>query len=93
MRFGWNLCIYSCFQKHHESFKIIVIFAAETTIHKMTTITLRYDEYNQNAVDTIGSLINSGLATVEETVPEGSMTLSQFGALLKNGIRNRYFCA
>lgn len=78
------------FQKHHESFKIIVIFAAKTTIHKMTTITLRYDEYNQNAVDTIGSLINSGLATVEETVPEGSMTLSQFGALLKNGIRKHY---
>ena len=56
----------------------------------MTTITLRYDEYNQTAVDTIGNLINSGLATVEETIPEGSMTVSQFGALLKNGIRKHY---
>ena len=63
---------------------------AETTIRKMTTITLHYDEYNQTAVDPIGNLINSGLATIDETIPEGSMTVSQFGALLKTGIRKHY---
>ena len=56
----------------------------------MTTITLRYDESNQAVIDTIGNLINSGLATVDETIPEGSMTVSQFGILLKNGIRKHY---
>jgi hypothetical protein len=56
----------------------------------MTTITLRYDECNQTAVDTIGNLINSGLATVDEAIPEGSMTVSQFGTLLKNGIKKHY---
>ena len=56
----------------------------------MTTITLRYDESNQSVIDTIGNLINSGLATVDETIPEGSMTVSQFGALLKNEIRKHY---
>ncbi len=56
----------------------------------MTTITLRYDESNQTVIDTIGNLISSGLATVDETIPEGSMTVSQFGALLKNGIRKHY---
>lgn len=61
-----------------------------TNLDNMTTITLRYDEYNQMAVDTIGNLISSGLATVDETIPEGSMTVSQFGALLKNGIRKHY---
>lgn len=58
----------------------------------MTTITLRYDEFNQTVVDSIGNLINAGLATVDETIPEGSMTVSQFGAMLKNGIRKSY-CA
>ena len=57
---------------------------------KMTTITLRYDENNQMVRDALGSLISSGLATVDETIPEGSMTVSQFGALLKNGIRKHY---
>lgn len=56
----------------------------------MTTITLRYDEGNQMVVNTIGNLINSGLATIDETIPEGSMTVSQFGELLKNGIRKHY---
>ena len=69
--------------------KIISNFAASNE-RNMTTITLRYDEYNQTAVDTIGNLINSGLATVDETIPEGSMTVSQFGILLKNGIRKHY---
>jgi len=81
-----------CCEKHLV-FRIIVTFASEKHFDEMTTITLRYDEYNQTAVDTIGNLINSGLATVDETIPESSMTVSQFGALLKNGIRNRYFCA
>ena len=53
----------------------------------MTTITLRYDESDQTVIDTIGNLISSGLASVDETIPEGSMTVSQFSALLKNGIR------
>jgi hypothetical protein len=57
---------------------------------KMTTITLRYDENNQMVLDALGHLISSGLATVDETIPEGSMTVSQFGALLKNGIRKHY---
>lgn len=57
---------------------------------KMTTITLRYDENNQMVLDALGNLISSGLATVDETIPEGSMTVSQFGALLKNGIRKHY---
>lgn len=57
---------------------------------KMTTITLRYDENNQMVLDALGNLISSGLATVDETIPEGSMTVSQFGALLKNGIRKSY---
>jgi hypothetical protein len=56
----------------------------------MTTITLRYDENNQMVLDALGHLISSGLATVDETIPEGSMTVSQFGALLKNGIRKHY---
>ena len=56
----------------------------------MTTITLRYDESNQTVIDTIGNLISSGLASVDETIPEGSMTVSQFSALLKNGIRKHY---
>ena len=57
----------------------------------MTTITLRYDESNQAVTNTIGGLINSGLATIDETIPEGSMTVSQFSALLKNGIRKHFF--
>lgn len=57
---------------------------------RMTTITLRYDESNQMVLDALGNLICSGLATVDETIPEGSMTVSQFGALLKNGIRKHY---
>lgn len=56
----------------------------------MTTITLRYDENNQMVLDALGNLINSGLATVDETIPEGSITVSQFGTLLKNGIRKHY---
>ena len=56
----------------------------------MTTITLRYDESNQTVIDTIGNLISSGLASIDETIPEGSMTVSQFSALLKNGIRKHY---
>ena len=56
----------------------------------MTTITLRYDESNQTVIDTIGNLISSGLASVDETIPEGSMNVSQFSALLKNGIRKHY---
>ena len=56
----------------------------------MTTITLRYDESNQTVIDTIGNLISSGLASVDETIPEGSMTVSQFSALLKNGIMKHY---
>ena len=70
--------------------EIIVTFAAKTINKAMTTITLRYDEGNQMAVDTIENLINSGLATIDETIPEGSMTVSQFGELLKNGIRKHY---
>ena len=58
----------------------------------MTTITLRYDENNQMVLDALGNLISSGLATVDEAIPEGSMTVSQFGTLLKNGIRKSY-CA
>ena len=56
----------------------------------MTTITLRYDENNQMVLDALGSLINSGLATVDESIPEGSMTVSQFSTLLKNGIKKHY---
>lgn len=56
----------------------------------MTTITLRYDENNQMVIDALENLIRSGLATVDETIPEGSMTVSQFGALLKNEIRKSY---
>ena len=56
----------------------------------MTTITLRYDESNQMVIDALENPIRSGLATVDETIPEGSMTVSQFGALLKNGIRKHY---
>ena len=56
----------------------------------MTTITLRYDESNQMVLDALGNLISSGLATIDETIPEGSMTVSQFSALLKNGIRKHY---
>ncbi len=56
----------------------------------MTTITLRYDENNQMVIDALENLISSGLATVDETIPEGSMTVSQFGALLKNEIRKSY---
>ncbi len=56
----------------------------------MTTITLRYDESNQTVIDTIGNLISSGLASVDETIPEGSMTVSQFSTLLKNGIKKHY---
>ena len=73
--------------------ELLLLLQRKQLFDRMITITLRYDEYNQTAVDTIGNLINSGLATVDETIPEGSMTVSQFGALLKNGIRNRYFCA
>jgi hypothetical protein len=57
---------------------------------KMTTITLRYDENNQMVIDALENLISSGLATVDETIPEGSMTVSQFGALLKNEIRKSF---
>ena len=56
----------------------------------MTTITLRYDENNQMVIDALENLISSGLATVDETIPEGSMTVSQFGAVLKNGIKKHY---
>ena len=56
----------------------------------MTTITLRYDENNQMVIDALENLISSGLATVDETIPEGSMTVSQFGALLKNEIRKSF---
>jgi hypothetical protein len=41
-------------------------------------------------LDALENLISSGLATVDETIPEGSMTVAQFGALLKNGIRKHY---
>ena len=56
----------------------------------MTTITLRYNKSNQKVLDALGNLISSGLATVDEAIPEGSMTVSQFGALLKNEIRKSY---
>jgi len=58
--------------------------------NEMSTITLRYDENNQAVTDAIGNLVNSGLATIDETIPEGSMTVAQFGALLKNSIRKHY---
>lgn len=70
--------------------KIFVTFAAETIQKRMTTITLRYDESNQMVLDALGNLISSGLATIDETIPEGSMTVSQFSTLLKNGIRKHY---
>ena len=56
----------------------------------MTTITLKYNKSNQKVLDALGNLISSGLATVDEAIPEGSMTVSQFGTLLKNGIRKSY---
>ena len=70
-----------------------VTFAANLFSKRMTTITLRYDESNQTVIDTIGNLISSGLASVDETIPDGSMTVSQFSTLLKNGIRKHYLCA
>ena len=56
----------------------------------MTTITLRYNKSNQKVLDALGNLISSGLATVDEAIPEGSMTVSQFSTLLKNGIKKHY---
>jgi len=67
-----------------------LLFLQQKPFGKMTTITLKYDENNQLVLDALGNLISSGLASVDETIPEGSMTVSQFSALLKNGIRKHY---